>query len=623
MDWEQAHKNRIEANAKKIDLIYQKAVQEAALVGATVSNFNPDKPFSFTNYPGTKTRIDKLTKSMAAEMQVVIVAGTKAEWASSNMKNDAMAMSILGMAKPTTGPADLFTSITEAKAEPKLRELFNNNEQARDAFISRKTGEPGLNLSDRVWKYTNQFKTEIEMSLDDGIRSGKPAAEMARDARQFLKEPDRVYRRFQMHLKNAAGEPVLDSKGNKIIIKQQRRKYTDPITGAVTWKVENPKYHPGRGVYKSSYKNAMRLTRTEGTMAYRTADHTRMQQFDFIVGFTVKLSNAHKKVDICDTLAGDYPKEFKFTSWHAQCMCSVTFILKTTDELKADTQRILDGEPTDGTSVNQIKSVPGKFLQWAKDNAERVIAAKTTPYFIADNYVAGDITKGLSFDGIQAEKAAKIAADKIAQDKIVQAAIKAEADKVIAAQALAKENALLAAVNTTSTATTETMLKDAATKQIMKDALGDEEEVKAWIKNNHAKPANYTKDTFYRVEGGSGAGYGGAGNGLYLGKDKAALSRFYDPEDDGLTVSEFIGTPKFLNLMHPDDMASFEKYLKSKGLSMANSAEVSKIVEKMGFDGIQYYDAMATGEEFVLFNTSKLKEITPKKKAKSPPKPKR
>ena len=44
---------------------------------------------------------------------------------------------------------------------------------SRDAFIARK--QNGLSLSDRVWRYTEGFKTEMEMGLDLGIRAGKSA----------------------------------------------------------------------------------------------------------------------------------------------------------------------------------------------------------------------------------------------------------------------------------------------------------------------------------------------------------------------------------------------------------------------------------------------------------------
>ena len=38
-----------------------------------------------------------------------------------------------------------------------------------------------------------------------------------------------------------------------------------------------------RGVYRSSYNNARRLAATETNIAYRTADHLRWQQMDFVI----------------------------------------------------------------------------------------------------------------------------------------------------------------------------------------------------------------------------------------------------------------------------------------------------------------------------------------------------
>lgn len=80
-------------------------------------------------------------------------------------------------------------------------------------------------------------------------------------------------------------------------------------------------FHPGRGVYRSSYKNARRLAATETNIAYMTADYERWQQLDFVVGIEIKLSNNHTLngvpfTDICDDLKGRYPKDFKFTGWH-------------------------------------------------------------------------------------------------------------------------------------------------------------------------------------------------------------------------------------------------------------------------------------------------------------------
>lgn len=154
-------------------------------------------------------------------------------------------------------------------------------------------------------------------------------------------------------------------------------------------------------MYRSSYKNARRLAATECNIAYRTADYERWQELDFVVGIRVVLSNNHTLngvpfEDICDQLSaplgskatsgrGCYPKDFKFTGWHPHCRCHAVSILKTEEEIKADTQKILNGEPLDGDSVNAVKDVPKVFKDWLDENQERLEGANSVPYFLSDN----------------------------------------------------------------------------------------------------------------------------------------------------------------------------------------------------------------------------------------------
>ena len=135
------------------------------------------------------------------------------------------------------------------------------NLEALSAFQKRK--ENGLNLSQRVWKYAEELKDAMELGIDVGLGEGKSAQQLSRDLRQYLNEPDRLYRR------------VRDKGGNLRLSKAAKM------------------YHPGQGVYRSSAKNAQRLTRTEINMAYRESEYLRWQQLDFIVGIRVMLSNNH------------------------------------------------------------------------------------------------------------------------------------------------------------------------------------------------------------------------------------------------------------------------------------------------------------------------------------------
>lgn len=338
--WETQHRRNLRAYERQIEEIYLEAVREAASIGGIIGNFSPDKPFSFSDYPITQHRVEKLLKQLENSLFVAIVNGVRSEWTLANNKNNELCNQVFG---------DAVGFLTEAQ----YRQYYSTNSRAEEAFLARK--DNGLNLSDRVWNYTEQFKKEIEMGLDLGLRDGLSADEMSRQLRQFLVHPDKLFRRVRdehgvLHLSKAAKA-----------------------------------FHPGRGVYRSSYKNARRLAATETNMAYRTADHDRWQQLDFVVGIEVKLSNNHPVPDICDELKGRYPKDFKYVGWHPHCRCYVVSILKTREEMMRDNERILAGEPISTESVNTVKDVPQGFKDWADANLERAERSYSVPYFVSDN----------------------------------------------------------------------------------------------------------------------------------------------------------------------------------------------------------------------------------------------
>ena len=59
---------------------------------------------------------------------------------------------------------------------------------------------------------------------------------------------------------------------------------------------------------------------------------TFLVDLGFVLGQRIQLSKNHPKKDICDKLAGDYPKDFVFDGWHVQCFCFATPILIDEDE---------------------------------------------------------------------------------------------------------------------------------------------------------------------------------------------------------------------------------------------------------------------------------------------------
>ena len=344
--WEKEHIKHIAKYEEQVRQIYATAIVEATKIGQ-MATFDPSRPFSFADFPLANKLMSDLQKRMTADIETVITKGVDTEWALSETKAKELVESV-------------YSEVESELMELRKRAYIEGRERAREAFKMRK--EAGLSLSDRVWRYTGQFKEEIEMALDMGLLEGKSADELSREVRKYLNNPDMLFRR------------VRDKRG--MLHLSQRAKA----------------YHPGQGVYRSSYKNARRLTATETNMAYRSADYEHRQALDFVVGIKIQLSNNHTLngepfVDICDHLAGEYPKGFKFVGWHPLCRCFTTTILKTQEEIDEDTVRILQGKAPKpaSSSKNYVGDTPDQFKAWCVLNAGRVERAKSLPYFIRDN----------------------------------------------------------------------------------------------------------------------------------------------------------------------------------------------------------------------------------------------
>lgn len=351
--YDNKHVRNILRRANELKAAFDKAVRDGISIGEASGFNDPEGEFYISQYPAIKSRFDRLIASLQQELQLIIGNGINEEWQLSNEKNDALVATVI---TGTSLPKNI------------IKRWSNRNLAALAAFKGRK--EKGLGLSERVWNLTSQFKSEMELALEIGLGDGLSAAELSRAVRGYLNEPHKLFRRIR------------DEKGMLRLSKAAAA------------------YHPGQGVYRSSYKNALRLAATEINMAYHSADHERWQQLDFVVGIEVRLSGNHTCLgkdgkphpfhDICDELAGRYPKDFKFIGWHPNCRCYAVSILKSDKELEADTQRMLDGEPPipSDESDNAVKEMPQSFNDWVKENQERIAKANERgklPYFLRDN----------------------------------------------------------------------------------------------------------------------------------------------------------------------------------------------------------------------------------------------
>lgn len=345
------HLLRANQYSGRLTRIYDSYVAEFTKLAETL-DIDPKKVFSFADYPEALERCNKTLEKVVRDVEIFFDRATREEWAESNLKND-----------------ELVDYLFEKTGIPKerLQAFYNRNTDALRAFQTRK--ENGFTISDRIWKVTDQYKGEIELGIDLALGEGKSAAQLSRDVRQYLKEPNNLFRR------------VRDKHGNLVL--SQRAKA----------------FHPGQGVYRSSYKNAMRLARTEVNMAYREADAARWDELPFVVGYEVHLSGRHPEPDICDDLKGKYPKDFKFRGWHPHCFCYCTTILSTDEEFDEMQRRILNGDDISNMpSAKEVTDVPEGMKDWISDNADRAKGWSSVPNFIKDNFVEGDLSKGLELD---------------------------------------------------------------------------------------------------------------------------------------------------------------------------------------------------------------------------------
>ena len=292
--------------------------------------------------------------------------------------------------------AVMLSTITQQKAfEAYTRMQGEAVDEWRDktanAFIrSRRDRKGGLNLSDRVWNYTQQTKAEFELAMSNaiekGIKKGESAESLGRKIRQYLNNPDMMYRRY--HVKKAMSD------GTKKDVIEWRRRVVDDDGNVHFVKEDLAKV--GTGVYRSARQNALRLTITETNMAYNFANCERWSSEPFVLGIRIRLSGNHPEEDICDELAGDYPKDFMWRGWHPRCMCSASSILIDRDSEEWKYLRSLpEKEYKAYKSPNLVQNVPEKFSKWCERNAKKLDLAREKgklPYFVKDNErVVGNI----------------------------------------------------------------------------------------------------------------------------------------------------------------------------------------------------------------------------------------
>lgn len=326
----EALKGRLNQYSYLVQTVYDTLNEEAAKI-AESTGYDGEREFKWSDYPATKKRIDAIQQRFVNEIQGIIHTGTSKEWKESNLVQDLLAGRVLRY----------YDVVAHGDKYQKL--YYQTNLDALQAFQERV--ENGMTLSDRVWSQAVGYRRELECAISTGVERGMSAVTLSKRISKYLKD-----------------FPTLQAD-----YKEKYGKVVDCL---------NCEYR------------SMRLARTEINMAYRVAEQKRWSQLDFVLGYEIKLSGSHPVTDICDSLKGRYPKDFKFVGWHPNCYCYCIPILKTEEEFWSDDE------------VTGVEEPPKSFGEWVKDNEERLSQAAergTLPYWYTDNEAYVKAAKPLKY----------------------------------------------------------------------------------------------------------------------------------------------------------------------------------------------------------------------------------
>lgn len=337
---------------RRLGMLYSGYVRKLLALGYSEDVLESDALFNFDNFPVLKARLNEIFNDYFQNSMLCYKSGiTSGVSLAYSHDNDALGQ----------------LSVLTDKA------LETARKTAAATFIAnRLNAKNGLNLAQSVWNYCQQTKSEFEMAMSnviaDGLEKGTSAEDVGRRIRQYLNNPDMMYRRYHT-------VKVLKNGQKKDVVTWRRKRI---INGRVRF-VEEPLEHVGQGVYRSARKNALRVARTEINAAYHKARNGRWANEPFVIGQHIHISPQHdpdEDADICDELEGYYPKDFDWDSWHSQCMCTSDPVMISGEERKQFYKRMLDGEDMSGyVSPNSIKDVPDQYKRYIEANGDKIVDA--------------------------------------------------------------------------------------------------------------------------------------------------------------------------------------------------------------------------------------------------------
>ena len=295
----------------------------------------------------------------------------------------------------------LQSKVARRKLPVKLYEALNE----RSVFAHRKRAmeihqlsRSAFNKSARIWKVgtSDQIDTAIQLALANGDSADK----LARDLRQYLIEPERIYKRVEIYKRNAKGGKIIGPDGKPVKVVEIRRRVLNEKTGKFRWVVEEDPYRPGRGIARSARVNAMRMARNEIVKAYRASQLVQLRANPTAIGYRIILSNNHTHLnakgqaipytaeddEICDSGKGEYPLDWVWDGWHVNCRCIIIALFAPEKIIKQMVRASARGESWDiDLSIYAINELPASLIGWVGRHAEQMLGWKRLPEWVIKN----------------------------------------------------------------------------------------------------------------------------------------------------------------------------------------------------------------------------------------------
>lgn len=335
--------------------MYHKAITLPEVKAAFKKAAASSKEFAFAEYSSASKAVSKVLRTFSKEIDSLVLTGIEEAW--------------------NEGENGLWREVSERLAKTEAEQTVLNvirkeataahrTDTAKEFYLKEREGKT---ISSRVWKNAEQSKTDLEIIIQNGIKEGRSADDLAREAQKYLQNPDKLFRRVR-----------------------------NEITGKLELSKAARDYHPGSGVYRSSYKNSLRLVSNEINRAFREGYWQSLQDNPLVIGYEIQLSNNHtcsdgkgglipNWTDMCDDLAGRYPKWFKWSGWHVNCRCRMVAILISASDFAARVKARAEDKIDEWSPKNGVNEVPASLNDWLATNKERIDKASSTPYWIQDN----------------------------------------------------------------------------------------------------------------------------------------------------------------------------------------------------------------------------------------------